>query len=446
MSQAPATSHVRWRILALLILLSFVAYVLKTNMSVAGDRMMRDLGLSEIQFGIILAGSAWGYAIFQFPGGLLGDALGGRKAMTLIVLLWGVWTLLVGLTPAAGTLSPIAIVGLLASLRFLLGASQAPLFPITSGEVIASWFPVSGWAVPNALTNVGLTVGSAAAGPLVAWLVLETGWRQSFVLTAPAALLLAGVWYWYVRDRPAEFPGVSPRELALIDAGRPPRDEHAPVRGAWKIVLRDPQILLLTASYFCSNYVFYFFLNWGFYYLVEVRGFRLLQGGSLSSLWWLTGAVGAAIGGVWCDVLSRRVGRRWGCRWPCIIGGLGGGLAMIVAALTGSPYLAVAFLCIGLAFQQLTDSIYWVATMSVSGRHASAGCGVLNTGGNLVGGINALLVPFTARALGWAAAIGATAAFAIAGAALWMWIDADRRPAEGSFRSRDEDLSAPEGA
>ena len=50
---------------------------------------------------------------------------------------------------------------------------------------------MSGWALPNALQNVGLTLGSAATGPLIAWLAQPTGWRNSFLLTAPLGILLA---------------------------------------------------------------------------------------------------------------------------------------------------------------------------------------------------------------------------------------------------------------
>ena len=56
-------------ILALLFAASFVAYVLRTNMSIAGDSIMADLGLSEIQLGMVFSAFAWGYAIFQFPDG-----------------------------------------------------------------------------------------------------------------------------------------------------------------------------------------------------------------------------------------------------------------------------------------------------------------------------------------------------------------------------------------
>ena len=75
---------------------------------------------------------------------------------------------------------------LLLALRFLMGAAQAPLFPVIGGRATCNWFPVSGWALPNSLQNAGLTFGSAATGVVIAWLAERFGWRQSFVLTARA--------------------------------------------------------------------------------------------------------------------------------------------------------------------------------------------------------------------------------------------------------------------
>jgi MFS transporter, ACS family, glucarate transporter len=421
-------SHIRWRIVALLVVASFVAYLLRTNMSVAGERMMSDLGLTKVQLGLVLAAFAWGYALFQFPGGVYGERLGGRRALTAMAILWGVLNLCVGLIPAA---APAAVVlGLLMMLRFLMGAAQAPFYPVTGGGVIYHWFPYAGWALPNALSNVGLTLGAAAAGPLIAWLTLTVGWRQSFVVTAPLAFVLAGVWWWYARDRPAEHRSVSPAELKLIDAGRPPPVE-APERGIWRRALRDRNLLLIAASYCCSNYVFYFFFNWLYIYLVEVRGFAQLQGGWLSAVPWIAGAVGAGAGGVLADTLSRRLGVRRGYRIPCI-----GGLAMtaillMAAAAAGNPYVAVLFLSLCLAFQQLTEGPFWGAAIAVSGNHASTGCGILNTGGNIAGGVGALLVPFTAEWLGWIPALAAASGFAVLGAVLWLLIRADE-PLDGT--------------
>ena len=90
------------------------------------------------------------------------------------------------------------------------------------------------------------------------------------------------------------------------------------------------------------------------------------------------------------------------------------------------------FLSLCLAFQQMTDAVYWSAAISVSGRHAGSATGVMNTGGNVVGGVGALLVPLTVRSFGWPAALATGAGFAAVGALLWCWIRADREFAGGA--------------
>ena len=414
-------TYVRWRIVALLVVASFVAYLLRTNMSVAGERMIAEHGFTKVQLGLVLAAFAWGYALFQFPGGVYGDRLGGRRALTAMAVLWGILNLLVGLLPAAAP--AVVLLGALMLLRFLMGAAQAPLYPVTGGGVVYHWFPAGSWALPNALMNVGLTFGAAAAGPLIAWLAQMVGWRQSFVLTSPLAFFVAAVWWWYGRDRPAEHSAVSPAELELIDTGRGVGASATPTD--WQRVIRNRNLLLITASYFCSNYVFYFFFNWLYLYLVDVRGFALLEGGWLSAVPWMAGAVGAAAGGILADRLSRRHGPRLGYRIPCAVGLAFTAVLLAAAAGAANAYVAVMLLALCFAFQQMTEGPFWGAAVAVSGRHASTGCGLMNTGGNVVGGIGAVLVPFTADHLGWIAALGTASGFAVVGAALWLGIRAD---------------------
>lgn len=424
MTPRPARSQARWYILALLFAASFVAYLLRTNMSVAGEAMMTDLGLSQIQLGVILAAFAWGYAIFQFPGGVFGDRIGGRKALTVIAVLWGLLTLLTAFVPTPSQASPTLILISLAGIRFLMGAAQAPLYPVTSGGTTGLWFPVSGWAFPNGLTNSGLTLGSAAAGPLVAWLMTTVGWRRSFIVIAPVAFVLAGVWWWYARDRPSEHPRVSPAELDLINAGRSEAPVQLPPPGAWKQVLANRQILLLTASYFCSNYVFYFFFNWLFIYLVQNRGFKSLEGGWYAAVPWIVGAIGALIGGIWSDRLSKKRGPKLGTRIPCLVSLSLCAVLILLAATAHDPIVAVGYLSLCLACQQVTEGPFWAAAIGVSGRNASAGCGILNTGGNVVGGVGALVVPLVVQSLGWPAALASASIFAVVAAVLWLFIDA----------------------
>ena len=202
----PGRSTIRWKILGLLFAASFVAYILRYNMSIAGEQMIADLGLTQVQLGLVLAAFAWGYAIFQIPGGVWGDRIGPRRALTIIAFLWGVFNLLIGLVPKSTVAPTVIILGVLVMLRFLMGVAQAPLYPVTGGGMTCNWFPVSGWAFPNGLSNAALTLGSAAAGPLTAWLTQTLGWRQAFTTMAPLGFILAAGWWWYVRDTPRRTP------------------------------------------------------------------------------------------------------------------------------------------------------------------------------------------------------------------------------------------------
>ncbi|MBT8058317.1 MAG: MFS transporter, partial [Gammaproteobacteria bacterium] len=63
---------------------------------------------------------------------------------------------------------------------------------------------------------------------------------------------------------------------------------------------------------------------------------------------------------------------------------------------------------------------------AVGGRHAGAAGGVMNTGANVMGIVNALLVPLLAARLGWTAAIASGAAFAVLGILFMLLVRADR--------------------
>ena len=423
----PAT-FVRWRILALLVFASFTSYVLRYNVSAAGPAMISDLGLTEQQFGWILAAFTAGYALFQFPGGLLVVAVGARRILTIIMILWSALTLALCLVPDVNSLGLGATLALLIGLRFLTGVAHAPVYPL-SGGVVERWFPVGSWALPSGLSSTGLTLGSAACAPLVAWLISQYGWRIAFGVIAPIGFVGAALWWWYSRDVPKDHPAVNEAELAIIDSVRPVATEVAE-KPAWRRVLTNRDALLLMASYFCMNYVFYQMFNWVIYYLVTIRQFDPQQAGSLTSLQWIAAAIGATLGGLICDWLTRRWGIRRGCQVPAIGGLLLSATFLVLGALSGSPLIAVGALALCFLFNQLTEAAYWSAAMGVGGRHAASSCGVMNTGGNVAGFVNALLVPLIAGTLGWTAALGSGAVFALIGAMIWLWIRPDRAIAD----------------
>jgi ACS family glucarate transporter-like MFS transporter len=422
---AGRNTSVRWFVLALIALASFISYVLRTHISIAAPAMKADLGLTEIQLGMVFSAFAAGYAIFQLPAGVFGGRVGSRLAIAAIAIVWGVLTIANGLVPGSDAASIGVVVASLVALRFLVGVAHAPIFPVTGGTT-ADWFPIGRWGLPLGLGSTALTLGAAATAPLVVWLVESYGWRESFFLTAPAAFLLAGAWWWYVRDYPRDHPKVSPRELALIDADRPPPQSHAERKGAWKKVLKNRDILLLTASYFCMNYVFYLFFNWFFFYLTDVKGFSAQEAGLLTAALWVVGAVGATIGGLSCDRFIERFGLRRGPQILSIASLVLSGIFLVLGATSSGPYLTVSLLCASFGFTQITEAAYWATMISVAGRDASEAGGVLNTGANVVGFVGGMLVPLTAKYFGWVVAVSMGSIFALIAAALWLFIRGDR--------------------
>ncbi len=419
----------RWVVLGVIILASFVAYILRTNVSIVSESMMVDLGMSEYQLGLVFSAFAAGYAIFQFPGGLIGDRFGPRKTIAAIAIAWTLLTVATALIPGSDTWPIAWTVGALMLARFLIGAANGPFFPVTIGGTIERWFPASQWGLPNGLSSAGLTLGAAASAPLIALLMEGFGWRYALLIVAPAGLVAALAYWSLVTDDPAEHPMITEAELDFIRSDRPPAEADIE-KGAWKLVLKDRNVLLIAMSYFCMNYVFYLFFSWFFYYLTTARGFSAGDAGMFMAAQWILGAVGATVGGFACDLLIRKLGFRLGTRLQTITALVLSGIFIYIGATSGDVMLTVIALCFAFGFTQLTEAPMWVATMGVAGKHSQIATGVLNTGGNIPGAIGGLMVPFVAARFCWDAAILSGSLFAFAGALLWLLIRADEPMAE----------------
>ena len=210
---------VRFRILGVLLVLSFVNYLLRNNISVVLPFIREEFAFSNTELGWILGSFNVAYALFQIPGGVAGARFGPRRVLTIIALTWGVLTLATGFVPGLMMASGTGALVSFMAVRFFMGVANAPLFPVSAGA-FESWFPVGNWALPNSLQSVGLTLGQASLGPLVTLLIVQFGWRASFYFLAPAGFIVAAWWWWYGRDRPVEHAAVARDELDLIRAGR----------------------------------------------------------------------------------------------------------------------------------------------------------------------------------------------------------------------------------
>jgi len=424
-------THVRWRILGILVLASFISYTLRYNLSTAAPVMMADLGLTELQWGWVLASCMGRYTIFQLPGGILGDRFGPRKLLSVIAVLWAVMTAITALVPGTDYASTSVILASLMLVRFLTGIVHAPMYPGTNPAVV-SWFPVGSWALPNGLSSTGLNLGVAATAPILAWSILEFGWRLSFLFMSPLGLLVGALWWWYARDNPRNHSGVNNEELELIGKGRPtePDTEDTVPRIKLRQLLNNRDVLWLTLAYFCMNYTFYVVFSWFFYFLVEVRQFGMINAGFVTSAQWIAGGIGAAAGGWYCDRLCRRVGFRWGCRTPLIIGCVASAICLLGGLFSANETIAILLLIACFFFNQSVEAPFWTTSMAIGGRHSGAVGGAMNTGGNLVGVFNAILVPWMALGIGWTFAIASAAVFSLIAAALILLVRADRLMAQ----------------
>jgi MFS transporter, ACS family, glucarate transporter len=424
--------RVRWIIFSYLFSFAFIANIQRTSIAITAERMMPELGVSQVQIGWLLTAFFVGYTAFQLPGGLLGERLGARVTFVVIGLVALVATLLTPWLPAVlgGT---ALFLGLLTS-RFLVGVAQAPIYPVSSG-VLESWFPIGSWAFPQGLQVAGGALAAAATPPLIAWLMQTLGWKTALVATSIPAVAVIGLWWWYGRNRPEEHRSVSKIELAEVQVAGVVRFPAHITRSDVVRVLADRNILLLSLSYMCMGYASALLQYWCFLYLVQERHFAILESGLLAGIPLFASFVGAAVGGEMSDRLCPRLGVAWGFRAVPLLALPLAGIALYAAVGAGNAYWAVALMSLAYAGMELTEGAYMAGAMRVAREHTMAATGVVNSGGNLG---SVLCTPIVAALSGsgnWTAAFVTGAAFSIAGGLLWLWIDVSRHLSDPVIRN-----------
>ena len=420
---SPQRIRVRWRIFLFLFGFGFIAYVQQRSLTVASYRMMPDLGFTQMQIGWLETALLVGYTALQFPGGVLGQRLGARLTFVVIGLIAFLCCMVTPLAPVL--LQGAALFAGLLAVQLLLGASQAPIFPVSSG-VFQTWFTPDRWPLVQGLQSMGLGLGASLTPPLIAWLMTAFDWRRALAWTTLPALLLIAWWAWYGRNSPAEHPAVSAEELAELGAEPPePADSGISWPRMWAL-MRNRDVLALTGSYVCMNYVYYLLANWCFLYLVQERHFTVLESGWLASTPPLAAAIGAGVGGLLASVLGRRYGVRRGLRILPLLSLPAAGLLQFLAVDAASPYIAVAALALCFACVELNEGPYWAAIMHVGRADTMAAAGLLNTGGNAGGLIATPIVAYLSGHHAWTQAFLIGTGFAVVSAAAWLLVDPTR--------------------
>lgn len=415
------TSKVRTFLILWLFVLSAVAYLDRTNISVAGVQMAREFGIDRIHLGWVFSALLLGYAAFQVPAGWLAVRYGPRKMLGIGLVWWSVFA--VGTTLVSPSLGSVLLQ--LVVVRFVLGLGEALMYP-SANQFIATWIPQRDRAKANGWLFAGVGAGAGLTPPLVTVIMLNFGWRASFWFSAAVGLLAAAVWYLAARDQPEQHPSISPSELAYIRGDMAPLSgsRHAPI--PWRRILSDKDVWMLSASYFAFGYIAFIFLSWFFIYLADAHGLKLGKNAVYSTLPFISMTVCCLGGGIISDWSSRVHGLYRGRSIFACGALLLSAVFLVLGSRADGALAATIILAGGAGSLYLSQACYWAVSADFAGQHAGIVSGVMNMSGQIAGAITASLTPWIAARFGWPAAFYVAAGFAVFAALAWLLVNPDR--------------------
>ena len=400
----------RHRVLSLLAIFSVLTYLDRICISVAGPRIQAELHLSPQGWGYVTGAFAVAYALFEIPGGFLGDRFGARAMLTRIVLWWSAFTALTGWV---SRLWPLIIV------RFLFGAAEAGAYPTASTSVFR-WFPESERGRAFGTIFFSSQLGGVLAPLLIVPIQAHLGWRTSFYVFGGLGIAWASAWWRWYRNRPAEKAGISERELT--DIGSPP--DEAPPGFPWRALRANRNVWAIMTATFSYLYSYYFFLFWLPTYMIQARGFTEAET-KLSALPFVLGSLSNVAGGFARDTGLRRFGPKWGPRLVGIVGLVAAAGAALAAYSAEDRYVALGWLALCYAGITLQQPTVWATCVDIGKRYAGAVAGCMNTAGALGGLVSSLSFGYWVERTGnYDVVLLSMAGTLLLGAGLWLWIDA----------------------
>src|SRR6185312_13981089 len=192
----------RWWIIGLLMLGSIVNYLTRSSLAVAAPTLMKNLGITEQQYSWIV-GVFQGAIMFQPVCGYVLDVIGLKIGFAIFAIAWSLISMAHGLAHDWK---------IFAGLRGLLGFAEGCANP-AGMKTTAEWFPARERGLAGGVFNIGASVGSMLAPPLVAWAILVYNWRIAFVITGSLGLVWVALWLLLYRS-PDRHPALSEHEKA----------------------------------------------------------------------------------------------------------------------------------------------------------------------------------------------------------------------------------------
>ncbi len=416
--EARTMAKVRRRLVPFLMLCYFVAYLDRVNVGFAGATMRADLGLSAAAFGGAAGIFFIAYFFFEIPSNLALHRFGARVWIARIMLTWG---LVSGAQAFVGGETSFNIV------RLLLGVAEAGFFP---GIIffLTLWFPARYRARIVGLFMFAIPISTVIGAPL-SGLILNLegsaglhGWQWMFLIEAVPALVVAGVTYVFLTDRPLDALWLEADEKqwlqSELDAERINRESK--IKLTWGRAVTDRRVIALGLVYMGANIPQY---GLSFFLPQIVKGF----GGLSSFEVGLVTALPYAVGGAGLLLWGRSSDRTGERKWHTVIPLMAIVIGLLMASAVPDPAWKMACLCVaGFGFFAVYPSFWALPTAMLSGQSAAAGIAAVNSIGNLGGYFGPQMFGLLKdRTGGDTAGLVFFSACALIGAGIVLWLGHD---------------------
>jgi ACS family hexuronate transporter-like MFS transporter len=406
----------RWWMMGLLMLGSVINYLTRATLAVAAPTVLKDLDITTQQYSWIL--SAFQVAIMLQPlCGYVMDSVGLKLGFAIFAIAWSFISMAHGLASSWPTLF---------GLRALLGFAEGSANP-AGMKATSEWFPATERGLAGGFFNMGASVGSMLAAPLVAWAILTHSWQFAFVLTGAIGLVWSMLWLLFYQS-PSKHKALSPQERDYILSGQ---ESHLAGEGkpSFLTVLGERNFWGIAIPRFLADPTWGTLTFWLPLYLTTVRGFDLKQIAMFAWLPFLAADLGCMFGGTISIALQKRgVGLINARRTAFTVGAL----LMTAVGFVGmvdSPYVAVALLSLaGFAHQTLSVTVITMASDLFKRSEVATVAGMAGTCGNAGVLVFSLLMGALVTRVGYTPFFIGLAVLDLIGAALLWTLVRERRP------------------
>jgi MFS transporter, ACS family, aldohexuronate transporter len=361
----------RWWMIALLMLGSIINYLTRSTLGVAAPTILKDLHITAQQYSWIVS-TFQGAIMLQPICGYVLDVVGLRAGFAMFAVLWSIVSMAHGFARSWPAL---------AALRGLLGFAEGCANP-AGMKATAEWFPARERGIAGGLFNIGASVGSMLAPPLVVWAILNYNWQAAFVMTGIIGLAWVALWLAFYHS-PDRHPQLSAAERDYIVSGQEAHLKGDGTRPSVGRILGQRNFWGIALPRFLADPTWGTLTFWMPLYLNSVRHFDLKQIALFAWMPFLAADLGSMFGGVVTLWLQRAGVGLINARRGAFTVGAVLMMGMAFVGVVTSPYAAIALLCLGgFAHQTLSVTVITMASDLFKRNEVATVAGMAGTFGN----------------------------------------------------------------